>query len=441
MACSYCKTGVTRRVYPDIPNTRRCNVCGGVYSKDDTGVTDLIYGSSWKERCAVRYALSDRYLILHVNRGAEKPRGGLLLGAIVSSAVQMSREGKTRYGFYDLAELRHVVYPYRTRKIKGDEALRFVFRDGSDFILKRGYGHWTGACAFLKEAGVEIVDGSDRNFGDRYCEKPFINENTADVRVCATAAREIQMMEGNLEVPLIGGAEAAQKPGKCAPLLQTIFDLGLPVGAVEDLKKKNLILLKDLLSKTVPELRAMGIKEATLLQLSTAREKFGLIQGEGFDQLRKPPHVPEETASSAAAADQTAPTAAPTGHATPTAAPTANPYTVPSAAPSAGTVWHAAVATQLSPEPAVTQSSPQPTVTAAPPANEAPQPVAAALATEPAVTAALASIPTPESTAPASTSETEQPRRERKYKFCHSCGEKLEPEDTFCPECGTKQRR
>lgn len=382
MACIYCKNGNSKRVYPDIPNTRRCNICGSIYSYDDTGVTDLVYGSSWRERCAVRYAITDRYLMLHVNRGAEKPRGGLL-GIFVAAAVQMARDDETRYGYYALSELRHVVYPFRANKIKGDVGIRFVFRDGSDFILKRGYGHWTGVCAFLKEAGVEIVDGSDRHFGDRYCQKPFINEDTADLRVCAPAAEEIQMMEGNLAVPLIGGAEAEQMPVKSAPMLQTIYDLSLPVAALENIKEKGLILLKDLLAKSVPELRAMGVKEATLLQLSTAREKFGLIQGEGFAQLQKPPHIPEEEAP----------------------------------------------AEPIVPEPTAAKPAPQPT--AVPPVREAPQPTVAAPVTEHA----------PESAAPEATDEAAQLRRDRRYKFCTCCGEKLEREDAFCPECGTKQRR
>ena len=284
----------------------------------------------------------------------------------------MARDDETRYGYYALSELRHVVYPFRANKIKEDVGIRFVFRDGSDFILKRGYGHWTGVCAFLKEAGVEIVDGSDRHFGDRYCQKPFINEDTADLRVCAPAAKDIQMMEGNLAVPLIGGAEAEQMPVKTVPMLQTVYDLSLPVGALNNIKSKGLILLKDLLAKSVPELRAMGIKEATLLQLSTAREKFGLIQGEGFAQLRKPPHIPVEERP---------------------AEPTA-------------------------PEPTAAKPAPEPA--AAPPVKEAPQPMAEAAPVEEAPAA---------------------PRRDRKFKFCHCCGEKLEPEDAFCPECGTKQRR
>ena len=163
---------------------KKCPNCGTFIISDYE--LDLIYGTSYRQRVEVRFSFTDRYLIIHRNKGLEKSGNGFgVIGGVIVSAVTLTvKESKLPYGYYGLNELKEVIYPYRNKKFKKNKALKFVFKDGSDFIVRDLIeDRLTLISKCLAKLGVTVIDGKGIDNGDTFCQKPFVTADTVGLRV------------------------------------------------------------------------------------------------------------------------------------------------------------------------------------------------------------------------------------------------------------------
>ena len=195
--CIYCRQNTYDR------SKHFCTSCG----KPKLGFNDVlvVYGKTWSDKCFGRMAFTDKFLIIkketQLRKGVAASFG--LVGAIVASVADPSKGSPL--GYYSLSEIKHVIWPYNNRKLKRAECMKIVNRDGSDLILK---GELT--CTMFvdvvkrfKECNVTVIDGKNQNFGDTYCEKPFVNADTLGRRVSPDAAGVVRMMRENFVAPAI----------------------------------------------------------------------------------------------------------------------------------------------------------------------------------------------------------------------------------------------
>lgn len=194
-SCEFCKT--------EGQKTGSCAYCGTVSCA--ASVT-FIYGQAERESYGSEVRLTEKYLIVRSvsqaemvgNVGAGAVFG--LVGALAATAVDTSR--KKSYGFYDLKDLQKVIYPYHTNFIRKDTAIKFVNKDGSDFVLNfsgKTAGKFVNA---LLNVGVFVENGASVIY-PVCCMKPFVNQATFAARVCQSAATFVQMTEQQFIAPPI----------------------------------------------------------------------------------------------------------------------------------------------------------------------------------------------------------------------------------------------
>ena len=194
--------------------TNYCTTCG----KPKLFFSEVIavYGKEWKNKCSARFAITDKFLIIKKESRAKKGMTASfgLVGAIVAATIEPAKGSPL--GYYSLSEIKHIIWPYKNKKLKNMESMKIVNHDGSDLILK---GELT--CTMFshiiprfKECGVTVIDGEKTNHGDTFCQKPFVNEDTIGCRVSPAAAEIVCMMKENFVAPAIAvpAAESVSIP-------------------------------------------------------------------------------------------------------------------------------------------------------------------------------------------------------------------------------------
>ena len=192
--------------------TNYCTVCGK--PKIFFSEVIVVYGKDWSNKCSARFALTEKFLVIkkesRAKKGAVASFG--LLGALVNSVSEPSKNSPL--GYYALSEIKHIIWPYNNKKLKNNECMKIVNKDGSDLIFK---GEFT--CAMFsnlikrfQECNIPVIDGKGKNYGDIFCEKPFVNEDTLGRRVCPEAAAVICMLKENFVVPAIVAPDEAAAP-------------------------------------------------------------------------------------------------------------------------------------------------------------------------------------------------------------------------------------
>ncbi len=175
--CAFCKN-------PE-PSKGHCPNCGSLLFNVSAAI---VYGKSFDDRCSCDLTVTDKYLII----------------LAIPSAKNASREAKKKksfFGFYDLREIRKIVYPYYTPSFRKPVAFKIVHLDGSDLIV------WVNASGlrnvktardfvgYFGKAGVTVEDGSREYHEGAYCEHPFVDAQTLGTRVCASAASFVKLCE------------------------------------------------------------------------------------------------------------------------------------------------------------------------------------------------------------------------------------------------------
>lgn len=204
--CIYCRQNTYDK------NKVFCASCGKIKSVFNDVI--VVYGKEWKNRCPARFALTDKFLIIKKDSNARKGLASSfgLVGAVVASSIDPSKGSPL--GYYSLSEIKHIIWPYNNKKLKSNESMKIVNHDGTDLILK---GELTCPMfsiliKYFKECNVTVVDGKNKNFGDTYCEKPFVHEKTLGCRVSPEAAKIVCMMKENFiapSIPVPGAASPA----------------------------------------------------------------------------------------------------------------------------------------------------------------------------------------------------------------------------------------
>ena len=271
--------------------SKKCSVCGEFYYTDQEIL--VYYGEKKYARITARFFLSNKYFMLHKCKHFEKSSNGLgLLGGIVVSAVVLAaKQKKLPYAFYGMHELKEIIYPYCNKKFKKCREVKCVFKDGGDLILSFPLDTLArGVADRIASTGVTLIDGTGKHFGETYCEKPFLNEDTVGCRVVADAATKINMMKKNFRVEPIGGyapeepapapkAEPAPAPeAEPAPKAEPVHieDLDIRVRAYNALRKANINRVDELTAKNREELKYAGVAEKELEEVEARLAAYGL---------------------------------------------------------------------------------------------------------------------------------------------------------------------
>ena len=222
--CDYCKSAeVVRGTCPNcgsvLCNSQECHIISGTNSAFELA----------------RITLTDKYMMLYVrSKGKTIVAANFgLLGLLAAEALSSGN----RYGFYDLKEIEKVIYPYRNRKFKKDNALKIVNKDGSDMIIKHVLGaiSMDKLAACFKAAGIAI-DSSCIDYGKVFCARPFVDKKTIAARICPSAAGFVKPVKGNFAAPSVSGqpiSAAAPTPVAATPtpVVATPTPVAAPVAA------------------------------------------------------------------------------------------------------------------------------------------------------------------------------------------------------------------
>ena len=174
-----------------------CPYCGTEYL--NTSVI-FIYGQSYRESSQASVCVTDKYLTVKKFSSFEGFLNVLsarlfgALGLLIVGGLLSLR--KKHYAYYDLRDVQKVIYPYLTDKLKKEVALKFVNKDGSDFVLRIDTLSAKKNCRAFAETlaslGVYVEDGSASTH-QVHCERPFVNAQTFYTRICPSAATFVQM--------------------------------------------------------------------------------------------------------------------------------------------------------------------------------------------------------------------------------------------------------
>ncbi len=199
----------------------------------------MIFTPDKKGAPMVELRLTDKYLIIRGASGAEVA-GGAAAGAafgvlgIVGAAVVDSARSKC-YSYYELREIKKLIYPYFPQKQKSKTAAKLIFADGSDMALNFDTGGLLysvkNAAIFaetMAKVGIPVEDGTGRNY-PVWCERPAVTAETYAVRLCPSAAQFVKAHKNNIVVPAIGSTGYQQPaPVPTAPP-QPVYQQPAPV--------------------------------------------------------------------------------------------------------------------------------------------------------------------------------------------------------------------
>ena len=199
--CPYCK---------NIPaEGSACPYCGVPIGYS---YASFVCGQTMKPVCVGELKITDRYLILQTSTAKKEAAKGIgnifvglaggLVGSLAVGAAEESKRKKMPYSFFDLREIKKIIYPYLNNTFRQPVALKIVNLDGSDLIIyhhsrtpKQNIADAAAVSGFFAQAGVPIEDGNGRNYGSVFCEHPFVDAKALRLRVCASAASFVRLTD------------------------------------------------------------------------------------------------------------------------------------------------------------------------------------------------------------------------------------------------------
>lgn len=164
-----------------LPSSGDCSDCGKLVA---TGAAILIYGKAAPDLLSGDFYLTERKLLIrHQSAGyffgqmASRAMFGAVGSLVFDSATKVKPED---IAGFRIENVHYIIYPYRNIKLKKNKAVKIVNKDGTDCILSFDTGSLMDGKRVEKymEAfdglGIPIKDGFDWDFGDRYCDHPFL---------------------------------------------------------------------------------------------------------------------------------------------------------------------------------------------------------------------------------------------------------------------------
>ncbi len=177
--CDYC--------HAQIQTTGVCPHCGTTqYTADGK----IIYGATANDVSRCEMVITEKYLIIRRVSNAEA-RGatvGRAFGLVGILAADLISQKSRPHGFYALSDFRKGIFPYLNKGIKKKNAIKLITNDGRDFILIFDKpGVFDGTKKVIKKmverigaAIPSVEDGSGMNYGNVYCENPYVTFETFD---------------------------------------------------------------------------------------------------------------------------------------------------------------------------------------------------------------------------------------------------------------------
>ncbi|MDO4608215.1 MAG: zinc ribbon domain-containing protein [Clostridia bacterium] len=177
--CEYCRKETQKqKVCPDCGTT--------IYS----AMGKIICGPTAKDMSYCSIAVTDKNIIIsrmskgEVNAKRYSGAGGLIGVLIVDAATTKTRE----CGYYPLKNIQKGIFPYLATGIKKKNAIKLINNDGTDFILivdqPTFYDSvWKALKKTVAAIGERIPlmeDGSNTNFGNTICTKPYVTLENFD---------------------------------------------------------------------------------------------------------------------------------------------------------------------------------------------------------------------------------------------------------------------
>ena len=167
---------------------QHCPYCGQL--QEFLMEVSFIYGPSKKDAAQIDLWITNRYLIVHTISQREQfgrsLSGGLggLIGFGIGKAVQGSAQA---YGFYDLAEISYIRYPYDTFGVKPGSSFQVVLQSGQDFIINAIKAQPARkAIDALAAIGIQVITDREMH-GNTFCTNPAENASTLGSRLCPSA--------------------------------------------------------------------------------------------------------------------------------------------------------------------------------------------------------------------------------------------------------------
>ena len=156
-----------------------------------TADAEFVYGATAKDSCGCQVTVTDKYLVIRKvskteARSARLSVAGGLLGAVIADTVRSSLVRPQ--GYYAFSNIQKAIFPYRTNALKKNNAIKLINKDGTDFIIIFNKpGMYDGTAKVLKKsieyirAAIPVVeDGTNMNYGNAHCVKPFVTLDTLD---------------------------------------------------------------------------------------------------------------------------------------------------------------------------------------------------------------------------------------------------------------------
>ena len=165
MRCVLCKNAETRSKYINGKSCTVCPICGAIF--EDPNDAYLCYGDKKSRGMDVLFTVSDRYIFFHRLKGFERIIYGLgiIFGIIIAMMVRSAKKNRMPYSFVDINDVDHIIAPYKNRKFKKDDAMKFVMKDGSELFA---YPDKAGQTAHINNGSLVP------NSGCHYCTYVFL---------------------------------------------------------------------------------------------------------------------------------------------------------------------------------------------------------------------------------------------------------------------------
>ena len=150
----------------------------------------IIYGTSASDRSDCMVHITKRYLFIGRVSSSyfKKKRVGRGFGLVGSIFADASVDPPKTYGYYPLDQLKKGIFPYLTREIDDENAVKLIMKNGKELILIFDQPDvFDGTrkvrknmIAKIQAAAEQWENGEDKNFGSVHCAPPLVNAENFD---------------------------------------------------------------------------------------------------------------------------------------------------------------------------------------------------------------------------------------------------------------------
>ncbi len=192
-----------------------------------TAPASIVCGTTIDDASDCEITVTPKYLFIRRVSKSEKNKATAgrafgLLGRIVAEAAT---EKSNEFGWYPLSDFSKAIYPYITKKSKLNPGIKLIAKDGRELLLIFDTpgdfdSSRKAAKTVAKHLGdiiPEIEDASQKDFGSKGCQNPYVTEENFDkIRPAQTATQAKPAQSAPKAAPKAAPVQQAQ-PKAAAP--------------------------------------------------------------------------------------------------------------------------------------------------------------------------------------------------------------------------------